>query len=37
VSPSNVQVEYVRTYLPKDENAQRKNGQVDYTYIIPAY
>jgi hypothetical protein len=36
VSPSNVMVEYVRAYLPKDENAQRKNGQVDYTYIIPA-
>jgi hypothetical protein len=37
VSPSNVMVEYVRAYLPKDENAQRKNGQVDYTYIIPAH
>jgi len=37
VSPLNVKVEYVRAYLPKDENAQRKNGQVDYTYIIPAH
>jgi hypothetical protein len=37
VSPSNVMVEYVRAYLPKDENAQRKNGQVDYTYLIPAH
>ena len=37
VSPSNVKVEYVRSYLPKDEDAQRKNGQVDYTYIIPVH
>jgi len=36
VSPSNVKVEYVRAYLPKDENAQRGNGQVDYTYLISA-
>ncbi len=36
VSPSVVTVEYVRSYLPKDENAQRKSGDVSYTYTINA-
>lgn len=36
VSPSQVTVDYVRAYLPRDENAQRKNGMVDYTYTISA-
>jgi len=36
VSPSQVTVDYVRSYLPKDETGQRKNGKVDYTYTIYA-
>lgn len=34
VTPSQVTIEYVRSYLPQDENPERKNGQVDYTYTI---
>lgn len=34
VAPEQLTVEYVRAYLPKDENAQRKNGQVDYSYTL---
>jgi hypothetical protein len=34
VSSSQFKVDYVRAYLPQDENAQRKNGRVDYTYTI---
>jgi predicted phosphodiesterase len=36
VSSSQVKVDYVRAYLPQDENAQRKNGKVDYTYTMTA-
>lgn len=36
VSAAQVSVEYVRSYLPQDENAQRKNGQVDYAYTLEA-
>jgi hypothetical protein len=36
VSPSQVKVDYVRAYLTQDENAQRKNGKVDYTYTLTA-
>lgn len=36
VSPSAVTVDYVRSYLPEDENAQRRNGQVSYTYTVTA-
>jgi hypothetical protein len=31
-----VQVDYVRTYLPKDETAGRKTGDVAHTYTIKA-
>jgi hypothetical protein len=34
VSSSQVKVDYVRAYLPQDENAQRKNGKIDYTYTL---
>ena len=34
VSPAQVKVEYVRAFLPAEENGQRKNGQVGHTYTI---
>lgn len=34
VDPDIAVVEYVATYLPKDENAERKNGQVRYSYTV---
>ena len=34
VSSSEVLVEYVRTYLPETENAERINGQISHTYHI---
>jgi hypothetical protein len=34
VTPNAVTVQYVRTYLPKDEKSGQQNGQVDYSYII---
>jgi hypothetical protein len=34
VSSDKVQVDYIRTYLPSEENANRKNGDVAYSYII---
>ena len=36
VSPANVRVEYVRSYLPKDETPQRKDGEVAFSYTVPA-
>ena len=36
VSASQVTVDYIRAYLLQDENAQRKNGKVDYTYTLTA-
>jgi hypothetical protein len=36
VSPENVKVDYVRAYLPKDETAERKNGEVAFSYSIAA-
>jgi hypothetical protein len=36
VAPSCVKVEYVKAYLPKDENSTRKNQQVGYSYTIGA-
>jgi len=32
VSPANVKVDYIRSYLPKDENPDRKNGEVAFSY-----
>lgn len=34
VSSGQVQVDYVRCYLPKDETAQRTTGEVAYRYTI---
>lgn len=34
VSPSCVKVDYVRAFLPKDENATRKNREVKHTYTV---
>jgi hypothetical protein len=34
VSPQNVKVEYVGTYLPSEERGTRKNGDVIATYTI---
>ena len=36
VSPENVKVEYVRSYLPKDETAQQKTGELAHSYAVPA-
>jgi len=37
VSPNKAQVDYVKTYLPSEENATRKNGEIAYTYsIVPS-
>jgi hypothetical protein len=36
VSSSQVKIDYVRSYLPEDENTQRKNGKVDYSYTLTA-
>jgi hypothetical protein len=34
VTPAQVTVEYVRSYLVKDERPGQINGQVDFRYII---
>lgn len=34
VSPNKVTVDYICTYLPKDEKDGQQNGQVDYSYSI---
>ena len=34
VSPDSVKVDYVRTYLPSEENATRHNGDIAYSYTI---
>jgi hypothetical protein len=36
VARENVNVDYVRSYLPKDENSSRKNGRIDFSYRILA-
>jgi hypothetical protein len=36
ISASQATVDYVRAYLPEDEDAQQINGSVAYTYTIPA-
>jgi len=35
VSSGKVSVEYVRSYLPTDETADRRNGEIGYRYEIP--
>ena len=34
VSPSGVRVEYVKTWLPKDETGTRRNGEVAFSYTV---
>jgi hypothetical protein len=34
VSPDSVKVDYIKTYLPSEVNASRKNGDIAYTYTI---
>lgn len=34
VSAENVKVDYIRTYLPSEENATRKNGELAYSYNL---
>lgn len=34
VAPSEVTVDYVRTYLPENEQPGQVNGQVDYSYTV---
>ncbi len=36
VSPAEVKVDYVRCYLPKDETATRKTGDIAHSYHIKA-
>ena len=37
VSPDKAQVDYIRTYLPTEENGTRKNGDIAYSYsIVPS-
>jgi hypothetical protein len=36
VGPEKVRVEYVRSYLPKDSTAKHPDGEVAFTYEIPA-
>ena len=36
VSPDNVKVDYVRSYLPKDETAQHKTGDIAHSYVVKA-
>lgn len=35
VSPTGVKVEYVRTYLPKDEGPGKVSGSVAFSYTLP--
>ncbi len=37
VGPDKAQVDYIKTYLPAEENATRKNGDIAYSYsIVPS-
>lgn len=36
VAPDKVRVEYLRSYLPKDVSPERTDGEVAYSYEIPA-
>lgn len=36
VSPDGARADYVRSYLPKDENAQRRNRNVSHSYTMKA-
>jgi hypothetical protein len=34
VTPSGINSQYVRAWLPKDETATRRNGQVDDSWSV---
>jgi DNA repair exonuclease SbcCD nuclease subunit len=34
VSPDEVKIDYIKTYLPSEENATQKNGEVAYSYTV---
>ncbi len=34
VSPDNAKVEYIRSWMPKDVNAEHKQGEVAFSYMI---
>ena len=34
VSPNNVAVDYIRSYLPQDENEERRQGEIFYSYTL---
>ncbi|MDR3458768.1 MAG: metallophosphoesterase [Verrucomicrobiae bacterium] len=36
VAPEGVKVDYVRSYLPKDETAQNKTGDIAHSYTVKA-
>ena len=36
VAPDKVTVAYIRQYLPKDETADHKSGEVAFSYTVPA-
>lgn len=37
VSPDNLTVDYVKAFLPADENQNNKNGQIAYSYTVKPY
>ena len=36
VASSNVEVDYVKTFLPADEGSGKTNGMVDYSFTLPS-
>ena len=36
VSPEQVKVDYIRSFLPKDETARNKTGDLAHSYTIKA-
>jgi len=36
VAPDQVRVDYIRSYLPKDETPERKHGEVAFSYTVKA-
>ena len=34
ISPENAVVDYVRSYLPESENAERKNRDISYSFTV---
>lgn len=36
VSPESVKIDYIRSYLPSEENSSRKNGEIAHSYTLKA-